>query len=61
MTATALATGRFSERAQQLAAELGLRVEEAPLVGGASDANLTSELTATLDGLGSVGDGAHAR
>jgi glutamate carboxypeptidase len=49
------------DRAQQLAAELGLRVEESPLVGGASDANLTSELTATLDGLGSVGDGAHAR
>jgi glutamate carboxypeptidase len=48
-------------RAQRLAAELGLRIEEAPLVGGASDANFTSELTATLDGLGAVGDGAHAR
>jgi glutamate carboxypeptidase len=48
-------------RAQRLARELGLRVEEAPLVGGASDANLTSGLTATLDGLGAVGDGAHSR
>jgi glutamate carboxypeptidase len=47
-------------RAQQLARSLGLYVDEAPLVGGASDANLTSELTATLDGLGAVGDGAHA-
>lgn len=46
--------------AQRLARGLGLHVEEAPLVGGASDANLTSELTATLDGLGAVGDGAHA-
>jgi glutamate carboxypeptidase len=43
-----------------LARDLGLRVDEAPLVGGASDANLTSGLTATLDGLGAVGDGAHA-
>jgi glutamate carboxypeptidase len=30
------------------------------LVGGASDGNLTSAHTATLDGLGAVGDGAHA-
>ena len=48
-------------RAQQLACELGLEIDEAPLVGGASDANLTTDLTATLDGLGAVGDGAHAR
>jgi glutamate carboxypeptidase len=47
-------------RAQRLALSLGLRVDESPLVGGASDANLTSQLTATLDGLGAVGDGAHA-
>jgi glutamate carboxypeptidase len=46
--------------AQRLAHGLGLQLDEAPLVGGASDANLTSELTATLDGLGPVGDGAHA-
>jgi glutamate carboxypeptidase len=49
------------KRAQELAAGLGLHVDEAPIVGGASDANLTSELTATLDGLGALGDGAHAR
>ena len=36
------------------AGRLGARV-----VGGASDGNLTSPHTATLDGLGAVGDGAH--
>jgi glutamate carboxypeptidase len=30
------------------------------LSGGASDGNITSQFTATLDGLGPVGDGAHA-
>ena len=29
-------------------------------VGGASDGNTTSQFTATLDGLGAVGEGAHA-
>ena len=38
---------------------LGLELEQTA-VGGASDGNTTSEYTATLDGLGSVGDGAHA-
>jgi glutamate carboxypeptidase len=47
-------------RAERLARQLELDVEEAPLVGGASDANLTSGLTATLDGLGAVGDAAHS-
>jgi len=47
-------------RAQRLGADLGLDIDEAPVVGGASDANLTSSLTATLDGLGPVGAGAHA-
>ena len=47
-------------RAQALGGRLGLQVGEAPLVGGGSDANLTSALTATLDGLGAIGDGAHA-
>lgn len=37
--------------------DLGL---EAVTVGGASDGNTTSQFTATLDGLGPVGDGAHA-
>lgn len=47
-------------RAEALGARLGLELAEATMVGGASDANFTSALTATLDGLGSVGDGAHA-
>ncbi|HEU5065204.1 MAG TPA: M20 family metallopeptidase [Gaiellaceae bacterium] len=57
------ATGRnraLLHRARRLGQELDIRIDEAPLVGGASDANLTSGLTATLDGLGAVGDGAHA-
>ncbi|MFH5187399.1 M20/M25/M40 family metallo-hydrolase [Paenibacillus sp. TAB 01] len=29
--------------------------------GGASDANFTAPIAPTLDGLGAVGDGAHAR
>ncbi len=41
------------------AAELGIEIDEAQ-VGGASDGNFASTLTATLDGLGAVGDGAHA-
>ena len=35
-------------------------LEEAQ-AGGGSDGNTTSRYTATLDGLGAVGDGAHAR
>jgi glutamate carboxypeptidase len=38
---------------------LGLELEEA-VAGGVSDGNTTSQYTATLDGLGAVGDGAHA-
>ena len=40
--------------------ELGLQLEEG-LAGGGSDGNFTSLHTATLDGMGAVGDGAHAR
>ena len=47
-------------RAAKLGQELGLELGEATLVGGASDANFTSPLTATLDGLGPLGGGAHA-
>lgn len=39
--------------------ELGMEIDEAT-AGGGSDGNWTSQLTATLDGLGAVGDGAHA-
>jgi glutamate carboxypeptidase len=45
--------------AQALGRELGLELEEAA-VGGSSDGSTTSQYTATLDGLGAVGDGAHA-
>lgn len=47
-------------RARRLGEQLGLELDEAPRVGGTSDANTTSRYTATLDGLGSVGSGAHA-
>jgi len=47
--------------AQGLAAELGWKLEEAS-VGGGSDGNFTAALgIPTLDGLGAVGEGAHAR
>jgi glutamate carboxypeptidase len=45
--------------AQDLGRKIGLELEQAS-VGGASDGNTTSQYTATLDGLGAVGDGAHA-
>ncbi len=45
--------------AKNLAEAFGLGLEEA-IAGGGSDGNITSQYTATLDGLGSVGDGAHA-
>lgn len=45
--------------ARTLGQELGLNLEQAA-AGGGSDGNTTSQYTATLDGLGPVGDGAHA-
>ncbi|PID63193.1 MAG: carboxypeptidase [Gammaproteobacteria bacterium] len=47
------------ELARSLAADIGLELDQA-LAGGGSDGNTTSLYTATLDGLGPVGDGAHA-
>jgi glutamate carboxypeptidase len=47
------------EAARKAAADLGIPLEQAA-VGGASDGNITSAHTATLDGLGPVGEGAHA-
>ncbi len=53
-------TVKLFERARALAAELGLALEEAA-TGGASDGNFTSALgVPTLDGMGAVGEGAHA-
>jgi glutamate carboxypeptidase len=46
--------------ARTLGEQLGLQLEQG-LAGGGSDGNFTSLYTATLDGLGAVGDGAHAR
>jgi glutamate carboxypeptidase len=47
-------------QARALAAELGFTLEEAS-TGGASDGNFTAALgIPTLDGLGAVGEGAHA-
>ncbi|MBT8145170.1 MAG: M20 family metallopeptidase [Gammaproteobacteria bacterium] len=46
--------------AHNLGRQVGLELEQAT-AGGGSDGNTTSLFTATLDGLGPVGDGAHAR
>ncbi len=47
------------ELAYRLGEEIGLNLEQGT-AGGGSDGNLTSPFAATLDGLGAVGDGAHA-
>jgi len=46
-------------QAQNAAKELGIELGEGTS-GGASDGSFTSQLVPTLDGLGPVGDGAHA-
>jgi glutamate carboxypeptidase len=49
------------QKARSLADEIGFELEEGP-AGGGSDGNITAGLgVPTLDGLGAVGDGAHAR
>jgi glutamate carboxypeptidase len=54
-------TVKLYQRARELAAELGFVLGEAS-TGGASDGNFTSALgIPTLDGMGAVGEGAHAR
>ena len=47
------------KQAKQVGKLLGIELNEAT-AGGGSDANTTSLYTATLDGLGTPGDGAHA-
>jgi glutamate carboxypeptidase len=47
------------EAARRQAIELGIELGEGT-AGGASDGSLTSRIVPTLDGLGAVGDGAHA-
>jgi glutamate carboxypeptidase len=54
------ATVQLYRRARALAAELGFPLDEAA-TGGASDGNFTAALgIPTLDGMGAVGEGAHA-
>lgn len=48
------------QTAARLGKQMGIELEEGS-AGGGSDGNFTSQYTATLDGLGAVGDGAHAR
>lgn len=48
------------EMAKENGKRLDIELEEAS-AGGGSDGNTTSQYTATLDGLGAIGDGAHAR
>ncbi|SEB91682.1 M20 family metallopeptidase [Terriglobus roseus] len=53
-------TVRLFQQAQTLAAELGFSLDEAS-TGGGSDGNFTAGLgIPTLDGMGAVGEGAHA-
>ena len=53
-------TVRLYQRARTLAREIGLDLPQAA-TGGASDGNFTSALgVPTLDGMGAVGEGAHA-
>ena len=47
------------ETARVVGEEMGLELDHG-MAGGGSDGNTTSLYTATLDGLGCVGDGAHA-
>ncbi len=55
-----MAAGLYRE-ARRLASEMGFQLQEAS-TGGGSDGNLTAALgIPTLDGLGGVGEGAHAR
>ena len=54
-------TVNLFQKARSLAAEIGIELDEAA-TGGASDGNFTSALgVPTLDGMGAVGEGAHAR
>ncbi|NDA12237.1 MAG: M20/M25/M40 family metallo-hydrolase, partial [Actinobacteria bacterium] len=57
---SALSADLFA-RAQRVAHDMGLPELSSRAVGGASDGNLTAAAgVPTLDGLGAVGDGAHA-
>jgi glutamate carboxypeptidase len=51
--------GRLWEEAKRIGNALGIKLHDTT-AGGGSDGNTSSLFTATLDGLGAVGDGAHA-
>lgn len=51
--------GVLFTKAQRIGEMLGMKISEVT-AGGGSDGNTTSQHTATLDGLGIIGDGAHA-
>lgn len=54
------ATMRLFDRAREIAAKGGWRLDHVPLTGGGSDGNFTADIGCpTLDGLGIDGDGAH--
>ncbi len=54
------AVGRLYEQARQVARELDFELKEGS-TGGGSDGNFTAAIgVPTLDGLGAIGDGAHA-
>ncbi len=48
------------EQAKKAGEALGMTLEQS-IAGGGSDGNTTSQYSATLDGMGTTGDGAHAR
>ena len=50
---------RLFEAARRIGEDLGMDLQEVT-AGGGSDGNLTSQHIPTLDGLGTIGDGAHA-
>ena len=52
---------KLFDHAKDLAREIGFELQDVPLTGGGSDGNFTAALgIPTLDGMGAVGDGAHA-
>ena len=51
---------RLWKMARDIGKKMNLDLQEST-AGGGSDGNTTSQYTATLDGLGTTGDGAHAR
>lgn len=54
------ATAQLVKQCQQFALQAGFELQEAPMTGGASDANFTAALgVPTLDGIGADGNGAH--